>query len=144
MPISFTIDRSARRIRTRIEGAIFDSDPVEYLRELLAHPDYRPGMSGLVECRDVHLGSVSTPAIRRLADFSRESESLLKNSCVAIVAPQRAVFGVVRMYQFLRDPPYDLSVFRDLASAEEWLDEVAGSGGASSPATIDPGEEEDA
>ena len=61
----------------------------------------------------------SRETLHRLLDAAEE---LLDGTCVAIVAPQPAVFGIARMYQLLRDPPYEVRVFRELAKAEAWLD----------------------
>ncbi len=121
MPITYRIEPSKNTVFTTITGSVFDSDPVEYLSEVLAHPDYRLGSRGLVVCRDVDLGGFSTEAIRRLVDFTRRSERDFEGSRIAVVAEQPAVYGLVRMYALLRDAPYELRVFREIAQAETWL-----------------------
>lgn len=97
MPITFTIDSAKNLVHTTITGALLDSDPVQYMQAVLEHPDYRQGVSALIVCRDVRLGTLSSPAIRRLAQFSRGAELQLDGTCVAIVAAQPAVFGIARM-----------------------------------------------
>ena len=128
MPIRFSIDPAKELVLTSVSGSILESDPLDYLASVIAHPDYRPGYRALIECRDVRVGSVTPTAIRRLATFTRDVESQLAGSRVALVAPQAAVFGLLRMYQLLRDPPYALAVFRERSEAEAWLTE-AGPGG---------------
>ena len=121
MPITFSLEASKKTVFTTVTGPLLDGDPVVYLSDVLNHPAYRPGFSALIVCKNVALGSFSTAAVRRLAQFSREAEKELRDSRVAIVADQPAVYGIARMYQILRDPPYEVQVFRELLEAEAWL-----------------------
>lgn len=120
--IEFSIDSERGLVCTRISGALLDSDPAAYLSSVLEHPDYRVGMAGLVRCEQVQLGAFSTQGVRRLVEFSRQAEQRLAVSRVAVVASQPAVFGLARMYQLLRSPPYEFAVFRDAVEARRWLD----------------------
>ncbi len=130
MPIHFTIDAAEDRIDTTVTGPLLDADPIDYLTEVLEHPDYRPGMSVLVVCRDVRLGRFSTEAIRQLAHFTRAAERHLGDCRIALVAAQPAIFGLARMYQMRRSPRYALEVFRDEAEARDWLAKPAPGGPA--------------
>jgi hypothetical protein len=121
MPITFVIDPSKRAVYTTVTGALLEADPIQYLSDLLTHPDYTPGLSALVVCREVEAGQYSAAAVRRLARFTRDAESQLAGSRVAIVADQPLVYGLARMYQLLREAPYQLQVFRERAQAEAWL-----------------------
>jgi hypothetical protein len=121
MPITFSVEASKKTVLTTVTGPLLDGDLVGYLADLLNHPAYSPGFSALVVCRDVALGSFSAAAVRRFAQFTREAEQQLEDSRVAIVAHQTAVYGIARMYQLLRDPRYELQVFRELSEAEAWL-----------------------
>lgn len=121
MPIRFSIEPAKEMVRTTISGPILEADPVRYLSEVLDHPDYRPGYRALVVCTDVELGTFSSAAIRRFARFTRAMEQELNGSRVAIVAPKLALYGLVRMYQLVRSPPYEVAVFRELSEAEAWL-----------------------
>jgi hypothetical protein len=121
MPFTFSIDSSERRVYTTVSGPVLDADPIRYLSELLDHPDYRPGFSALVVCRNIRLGAFSSGAVRRLAEFTRETEAEFRGSRVAVAADQLAAYGLARMYHLLRDPPYELQVFRERSGAEAWL-----------------------
>lgn len=121
MPITFSIDPSKKIIFTMVTGPLLDSDPVRYLSAVLKHPAYRPGFSALVACKNVEIGSFSTSSIRRLGMFTRDAEQELRDSRVALVAHQPVVYGLARMYQLVRDPPYEFQVFRELSAAEAWL-----------------------
>ncbi len=122
MPISFSIEPSTNTVYTTITGPLLDADPVIYLSEVLEHPDYRPGMSALVVCENVEIGSFSTPAVRLFAEFTRGAEKEFSGSRIAVVAPQLVFYGIVRMYQLLRDPPYQFAAFRELDEAKSWLE----------------------
>lgn len=124
MPITFSIEPSMKTVYTTVTGRLFDEDPIRYLTDVLAHPAYRPGSSALVICKQVELGSFSVQAVRRFAEFTREASQELKDSRVAVVAHQPAVYGLVRMYHLLREPEYEFRVFRQLSEAETWLAEI--------------------
>jgi len=121
MPITFLIDDSTQTVHTTVTGPLVGTDLVDYLSEVLEHPAYRPGLSALVVCKDVAFGSISTSAVRRLVSFSKKTETQLLGSRVAIVADQPVLYGFSRMYELLRDPPYELRVFRGRGEAEAWL-----------------------
>ena len=121
MPITFSIEPSTMTICTTVTGPLLDADPVHYLSDVLSHPSYRPGSCVLVVCKNVEVGSFSTTAVRRLAEFTRKAEQELASPRVAIVAHQPVVYGLARMYQLLRDPPYELQVFREPLEAKAWL-----------------------
>lgn len=126
MTITFSIDPERRRIETRITGALFDADPVHYLEALLDHPAYESGLSTLVLCEDVSVGAISNEGVARIASFARNADTRFKPPRVAVVASQPVVFGLVRMYQMLRNPPYDFRVFREEPEARAWLDAPTG------------------
>ena len=111
MPISFTLDADTNAIRTIVSGPLFDSDPVDHLARVLSHPDYRRGVSALVICRDVEIGSYSGRAIGDLVDFTRLVELELAGARVAIAAAQPVVYGLLRILSC--DHSFELALFRD-------------------------------
>jgi hypothetical protein len=74
VPITYSYEPSDNFALTRVTGSVFDSDPVDHLKSVLAHPSYRPGISALVICQDVDLRRFSTQGIQRLVSFTREVE----------------------------------------------------------------------
>lgn len=121
MAIRFEVDVQQNRVNTRIEGAPTATELVEYMNGVLEHPDFRRGMTALVECVDVRLRDLPSSGIHRLADFSRRFEAELGAGAIAVCAPQPVAFGLARMYQLVRDPPYAFAVFRRLEAARAWL-----------------------
>ena len=121
--IEFSIDKAARLVRTELSGPLSEIDLVGYITDVLKHPDYTRGSRVLVRCVDVQAGPFSADAVRRLAEFNRIAERDLVGSRVAVVAAQPAVYGLARMYELLRDPPYAVRVFKDLDKARLWLDD---------------------
>jgi hypothetical protein len=121
MPITFSIEASERTMYTTVTGPLLDADPVRYLSDVLRHPAYCPGLSALVVCKNVEAGGLSTSALRRCVAFTREMEQAFGDARVAVVADQPVVYGLARMYQLLRSPPYELQVFRERSGAEAWL-----------------------
>jgi hypothetical protein len=69
----------------------------------------------------VTLRGFSTRSVESLAKFTREIEPQLLHAKVAVVTTQRPVYGLVRMYQLIRRPAFELALFRDAGVARSWL-----------------------
>jgi hypothetical protein len=121
MPITFSYDTDKNFVNTLVAGPLADSDPVDHLGSVLAHPAFRPGFSALVLCEQVTLRGFSTRSVESLAKFTREIEPQLLHAKVAVVTTQRPVYGLVRMYQLIRRPAFELALFRDAGVARSWL-----------------------
>lgn len=75
----------------------------------------------MVLCEDIELHGFSTRAVEKLVKFTREVDSQLKNARVAIVTTQRPIYGLVRMFQIIRRPSFELALFKDAQTARRWL-----------------------
>jgi hypothetical protein len=100
---------------------VVDADPVDHLQSVLARPEYRPGLTALVLCEDVQLRGFSTRSVGRLVKFTQEVDSQLENARVAIVTTQRPVYGLLRMFQLIRRPSFELALFKEAQTARRWL-----------------------
>ena len=121
MPITYSYDPLDNFVLTTVSGPLVNSDPVDHLSSVLAQPGYRPGVSALVLCEDVRLRDFSTRAVGQLVTFTREVEAQLRDARVAIVTTQRPVYGLLRMFQLVRRPPFELALFADAEKARGWL-----------------------
>ena len=119
MPADYTIDKSLRMVFSKAYGIIADQDVYAHQEKLRDDPDFDPSFSQLVDCTGVtKADDLSTDAIYELARrhlFGAESKR-------AFVAPQKLVYGLIRMFQILTEDYLDeLVVFKDLAEARKYL-----------------------
>jgi len=126
MPITYTIDPARRRVTLVYTGTITDRELCEVFDRLYQDPAHRIGMDELSDLRAVHNVTVTSVGLQALADqTARNLDHAHQSWRVAVVAPQDVVFGLARMYGLFReDSPELVRVFRDLASAEAWLDQA--------------------
>jgi hypothetical protein len=124
MPIVYSIDPSRNRVTLTYTGTITDRELFDVFDRLYRDPAHRIGMDELSDLRAVHNVTVTSVGLQALADqASRSLDQARQTWRVAVVAPQDVAFGLARMYGLFReDSPELVRVFRDLASAEEWLD----------------------
>ncbi len=121
MPIEYVIDEKADVLRVRRHGHISTHDEELACRERSEDPRIRPGMSVLVDCREVEPPD-STETIKYLADCVARNSAALQCGPVAIVVASDVEYGMARMYLAYTDLVHpDTEVFRDLESAEAWL-----------------------
>jgi hypothetical protein len=106
----------------RLRGVIQDKDLLELLR-LVGEAESRTPVTAdrltdLSELTDLQLSFAGMNETVRLRTAMRFPNSFKS----AIVAPRQAQFGFARMFQTLNDhPQIDIMVFREMASAREWL-----------------------
>ncbi len=129
MPISYTIDRQRNLVLTTATGVLTDEELLDHKRQLIADPEFEPGMKELSDVRRIERLDVSPAGVRRLAALDEEHvDRLGEDYRLAIVAPADASFGTARMYQILTESSVqNIGVFRDMEEAKDWLG-VAGGG----------------
>jgi len=123
VPIAYTVDPTRNRVTLVYTGTITDRELFETFDRLYRDPAHQVGMDELSDLRTVHNVTVTSVGLQALADqTARNLDQARQTWRVAVVAPQDVVFGLARMYGLFReDSPELVRVFRDLASAEEWL-----------------------
>jgi hypothetical protein len=126
MPICYTIDSDNDRVVVRFSGTVRDQDLFSTFGALYDDPRHRIGMPELTDCRELQRADITTAGLRALARMTgAKLDPAQKPWKVAVVAPQSVVYGLARMYELLREgSPEHVAVFRDLAAAEQWLDEA--------------------
>ena len=122
MPITYTIDREARRINALATGIIRAEDLHGLIQSLLADPAFVPGLRGLYN------SSLAEPDITvlQLAEVAGEVRQLLNRGLgrIAIVAVSKTTYRVAKTFTVLaRAIGIDVDVFTDLAEGEAWLKE---------------------
>jgi len=115
---SFYLDR--RLTITRAWGHITLADVRAYQQELGQRPEFDPTWAHVVDARDAVQFDLSSADIRDLATTSALAPSARR----AMVATNRATFGLFRMYGTLFELQVDgsvVGVFTTLDEAIEWV-----------------------
>ena len=93
--------------------------------QFISDPAFAPGMSFLVDFREASLLELDEGALRRVSAHGRAIGSEWGAHRSAVVAPSDLEFGVSRIFAVIGERPgLELQVFRDLASASQWLAET--------------------
>jgi len=125
--ISFSYNPVARRRIATFTGRVEDADLIGAYAELLRDPDYDHGADDLVDMRGIEHFGVTQAGLENIMALFAPVDQLGIPTRLAIVAPGEEVYGVSLMYQTLRgdDVPEQISVFRGMDEAEEWLNRGA-------------------
>ena len=120
MPFATSFYRDQRLIITRAWGQITFADVRAYQQELGQRPEFDPTWAHVVDARDVVQFDLSSADIRDLAATSVLAPAARR----AMVATDRATFGLFRMYGTLFELQVDgsaVGVFTTLDEAIEWV-----------------------
>ena len=124
MPIQYVIDRTHQRILTRAEGLVTFEDLSQHLDA--EERDRGLELPELFDARGATT-NVTTQQVRRLVYRAAATLRSISLGPTAIVATDDLVFGTARMYAILtEDAGARVEVFRDVESANRWLQEVSG------------------
>ena len=124
MPIDLVFDPTHERLHTTALGLIT-------LRELLDHveDEARKDHLGVKELFDAREATTDLTSLQigELVDRMRHHASVGRLGPTALVTTNDVVYGMARMYSILsQDYDPGFAVFRDIASAEQWLESEAG------------------
>lgn len=125
MPITYTISREERLLKSYATGVVGVEDLYPFLDALVADPDLVPGLRWLHDARDAE------PDVRilQLAEVANRVLRLTKLGLgrIAIVAQSRATYRMAKTFSVLaRALGIEVEVFTDLPAAEAWLDDEGG------------------
>lgn len=129
MPISYRIDRNARRVIATASGILTDEDVFGYQRDAWSRADVT-GFDEIVDMTDVNNVELPVPSSDRMRALAAESADMdtPRASRFAIVAPGDLAYGLGRMYAVYRETDRrstkTVRVFRTMDDAVAWLDEA--------------------
>ncbi len=126
MPITFLLDEPRRRLRTTVEGPASVDEVASHFQTLVR--EKLVGHADVVDAREAKGPGWFSADVRRMAELVRTMGGAGPVGPRAILVSSSAAFGMVRMLSVLLNPWMTVEVFRDPASAEEWLDLVASPG----------------
>jgi hypothetical protein len=121
MPITYEIDSTRNLIRTTCFGQVRLPDVIAHFDALQRDPSRPDRLDVLLDLREM-AAPPEAPQLQAVADRVGLMEGLVFGAC-AIVANKESMFGMMRMFEVLARPYFAaLKTFRDVASAEEWLE----------------------
>ena len=118
MPVTFQIDVRRQLIFLHLSGVVTETELFTTGRAANSDERVKEGFARLINLSDVTNFSLSSDAIRRLADVSRSVPAGRR----ALVATSPVTFGIARMWeQNLMLPEGTSQVFDNLPDAMEFL-----------------------
>jgi len=119
MPAYFKIDKQQKLVMSTAAGVFTMADVLEHQAKLLKDSDFDPSFSHLLDLTHIAKLDIETEEVHTLAQRSIFSP----DSRRAILANTDFVFGVLRMYEILRQDfgASGIRVFRNLDDALEWV-----------------------
>ncbi len=121
MPVTYQIDAARERIHTMCSRPLTFTEVVDHFRTLKVDPACTGHLDVLLDVSDAD----SLPATNQLGAVSAELSAVrakVEFGLCAIIAPQDAMFGVMRMFEILAGPYFRaIRVFRRADEAEAWL-----------------------
>jgi hypothetical protein len=121
MPVTYTIDPSARLIRTRCEEKLTLQEVIDHFRELGRDPACPERLDVMLDVSDV----ITLPESRQIEtvvyEIRRLQERVRFGFC-AVIAPRPALYGMLRVFEVVAQDYFrEIHVFRSAAQAANWL-----------------------
>ncbi len=121
MPVSYTIDPTARLVQFVISGEFESADIMTLLRSVAADPNFQAGFDFLSDNRLV-TRPVTTEQVKLMASFVAHGPPIFVGARAAFVTNSAASFGMMRMFASLAEEiSLDVRVFSDVDAAGAWL-----------------------
>jgi hypothetical protein len=128
MPITFEIDPARGRLRTVVDGSVGVAEVAEHVQALVG--GQVAGLPDLIDARPARGPGWYAADVRKAATLIEALGEARSFGPRAIVVSSAAAFGMVRMLSVLLGSRLRLEAFRDVESAEQWLDGAARPDGA--------------
>jgi len=124
--IQIDADRTTVTIRASGQASVEGFDA--YLKELLAHPRWLPGMRALVDLRNLDASHLTKDQVKQISDLHVPIGDRLGGGPCAIVVSDPLHFGLARMWEAYSDRrvPLRVRVFDSMDEAREWLSSGGG------------------
>lgn len=117
MPVTYRIERSLGVVFSTCEGVLTCQEICDHERALLQDPDFDSSFNQLIKLTGVTTFDLSSDEVCKVAKIET-----LRARRAMVVSEDPLLFGMVRMYQILRDSdPDDIQVFHDIKAARKWL-----------------------
>ncbi len=136
MPVTYSIDETAKIIRTTCSAPLTFPEVIEHFRTLSHDPACAGHLDVLLDVSEAD----ALPATTQLGAVATELAGVrakVQFGACAIVATRDAMFGMMRMFEVLAARYFEvIHVFRSYPEAEAWLvaqQSARGAGSSTSP-----------
>lgn len=124
MPARYTIDAEQRLVRIRAWGTVTDDGARTLYERLRSDPSFDPTYCQLADFREVTDVALTHDVIAGLAANPLYATGVRR----AVVVGSDVHYGLARIFSaYATFRGQNVTVFRDLRSAEAWLDRAGGS-----------------
>ncbi len=121
MPIHFKYNPGNSLLYGSIEGQVNIEELGQTLGKITDSKEFPPDVKALWDLRKVDFTQLNSNFGEALASLRRQNPKR-GNTKIALVVEKDLGYGMCRMYVMLsEDLPQEVSVFKDIASAENWL-----------------------
>ncbi len=96
---------------------------VAFLDDLIADPQWRPGLHILLDHRRLDIATITTEGIEQVSHYFRKIGPRLGGGSIALVMHKDIDFGIARAWELVTEAHVDMriGVFRSLEEARRWL-----------------------
>lgn len=123
MPVSYSIDPTARLVQFVVSGEFESADIMTLLRSVAADPKFEQGFDFLSDNRQV-TRPITTEQVRLMTSFVAHGPPIFVGARAAFVTASAASFGMIRMFASLaEDIALDARAFDNIEAARAWLSE---------------------
>ena len=121
MPITYEINKSKKRIESKVSGKFTLDDITNTIKNSINDPDFENGYNILSDHTEIE-EFITTPQVHYTIEILENFSKHLENSKWAIVTKKPASYGMMRMLSaFADDLPLKIQIFENYEDAEKWL-----------------------
>jgi len=123
MPITFRVLDKHRILLATFSGVINDEQVIRFWTEFYESDLWKPEYDEISDLREASVEAVTMEGVSKLASIAGQyTANINVVHRTAIIAPEDLTFGLSRFYEAISSQtPEVIMVFRDPASAVEWL-----------------------
>lgn len=123
MTIKLDFDQDTKILKATVTGELLLPEITSAFDKITNSDDYPSNVDTLWDMRKANFDSTNAEFWQALIGIRRQDYPKRKNFRLALVASSDFSFGMLRMYEMLSEPHLHrkLMVFRDMATAEQWL-----------------------
>ena len=121
-----TFNQDCNYILIRTYGLTTLEGVLAFIRDLIDHPQFKPGRNIVQDHREVQASALSSDDIRSIASFTQQHREELGNGKCALVMRATADFGMARMWESYADGHISLitRTFLSFSDAEQWINKT--------------------
>ena len=117
----FAIDTERNLVTLALRGQMSGQEVMLAVRNVWAHPDFRPEMLSLIDLRELQAVAETADIVKIAHFFKRQSQGVQWGK-VAVVVSAVLSYGSTRMFGAYADSTgIELGVFYELDEAMSWL-----------------------